>query len=53
MSRFPVEAALDELRQAGIVQTKSIERGAIAREVLDLISLTERSPGTKFDTRRR
>ncbi len=53
---FPAaSAALDELRQAGIVQTKSIERGAtayLAREVLDLISLTERAlAGTKFDTR--
>ena len=53
---FPAaSAALDELRQAGIVQTKSIERGATAylgREVLDLITLTERAlASTRFDTR--
>jgi Fic family protein len=53
---FPAaSAALDELRQAGIVQTKSIERGAtayLAREVLDLITVTERTlASTKFDTR--
>jgi Fic family protein len=53
---FPAaSAALDELHQAGIVQTKSIERGAtayIAREVLDVITLTERAlASTKFDTR--
>jgi Fic family protein len=48
-------AALDELRQAGILHTKSIERGAtayLAREVLDLITLTERAlASTRFDTR--
>jgi len=53
---FPAaSAALDELRQAGIVQTKSIDRGAtayLAREVLDLITLTERAlASTRFDTR--
>ncbi|TDO43423.1 Fic family protein [Kribbella sp. VKM Ac-2527] len=53
---FPAaSAALDELRQAGIVQTKSIERGAtayVSREVLDLITLTERAlASTRFDTR--
>lgn len=49
------KAALDELHAAGILGTKSIERGAsafISREVLDLITLTERAlASTKFDTR--
>lgn len=48
-------AALDELRQAGILTTKSIERGAtayISREVLDVITLAERAwASTHFDTR--
>lgn len=48
-------AALDELRLAGILNTRSIERGAtayIAREVLDLITLSERAlASTQFDTR--
>lgn len=53
---FPAaSAALDELRQAGILHPKSIERGAtafIARDVLDLITMTERAlASTKFDTR--
>lgn len=53
---FPAaSAALDELRQAGILTTKSIERGAkayIAREVLDVITLSERAlASTQFDTR--
>ena len=53
---FPAaNAALDELRQAGILHAKSIERGTrayIAREVLDLITLAERElASTKFDTR--
>ncbi|MEE2035788.1 Fic family protein [Nocardiopsis sp. CT-R113] len=53
---FPAaSAALDELRQAGILQTKSIERGAtayLARDVLDLITLAERTlASTRFDTR--
>ena len=53
---FPAaSAALDELRQAEILTTKSIERGAkayIAREVLDLITLSERTlASTQFDTR--
>ena len=47
--------ALDELRQAGILTTMSIERGAtafIAREVLDLVTLAERQlASTQFDTR--
>lgn len=49
------KAALDELHDAGILRTKSIERGAtafICREVLDLITITERAlASTKFDTR--
>jgi len=48
-------AALDELRLAGILSTRSIERGTtayIAREVLDLITLSERAlASTQFDTR--
>jgi len=53
---FPAaSAALDELRQAGILATRSIERGAtayIAREVLDLVTLSERAlASTQFDTR--
>ncbi len=53
---FPAaSAALDELRQAGIVSTKSIDRGAtayVAREVLDLVTLSERVlASTQFDTR--
>ena len=53
---FPAASlALDELRQAGILTTMSIERGAtafIAREVLDLVTLTERQlASTQFDTR--
>lgn len=53
---FPAaSAALDELRLAGILTTKSIERGAkayIAREVLDLITVSERAlASTQFDTR--
>ncbi|PSK90950.1 Fic family protein [Murinocardiopsis flavida] len=53
---FPAaSAALDELHQAGVLRTKSIERGAtayLAREVFDLITLTERAlASTKFDTR--
>lgn len=51
----PARAALEELEQAGILRTKSIERGAtayLAREVLDLITLTERAlASTRFDTR--
>ena len=47
--------ALDELRQAGIVTTKSIERGTrayVAREILDLITHSERAlASTQFDTR--
>ncbi|WP_233571219.1 Fic family protein [Nocardiopsis sp. Huas11] len=51
---FPAaSAALDELRQAEILQTKAIERGAtayVAREVLDLMA--ERTlASTRFDTR--
>lgn len=53
---FPAaSAALEELRLAGILTTKSIERGAkayVAREVLDLITLSERAlASTQFDTR--
>ncbi|MFD7076275.1 Fic family protein [Nocardioides sp. NPDC059952] len=48
-------AALDELHQAGILQVKSIDRGAsayIARDVLDLVNLAERRlASTRFDTR--
>jgi Fic family protein len=48
-------AALEELRQAGILQTRSIERGTtayLAGEVLDLVALAERAlASTKFDTR--
>jgi hypothetical protein len=47
---FPAaSAALDELRQAGIVSTMSIDRGAtayIAREVLDLVTSSERVPAS-------
>lgn len=47
--------ALDELRGAGILHTKAIERGAtayLARDVLDLITFAERAlASTKFDTR--
>ena len=53
---FPAaNAALDELRGAGILAARSIERGAtayIAREVLDLVTLSERAlASTRFDTR--
>ncbi|MPZ60881.1 MAG: Fic family protein [Propionibacteriales bacterium] len=53
---FPAaSSALDELRQAGVLQTRTIERGAkacLARDVLELITLTERAlASTKFDTR--
>lgn len=53
---FPAaSAALEELRLAGILTTKSIERGAeayVAREVLDLVTLSERAlASTQFDTR--
>ncbi len=53
---FPAAtAALEELRQAGILHTKAIERGAtayIAREVLELIAVAERTlASTRFDTR--
>lgn len=48
-------AALDELREAKIVNTKVLERGAtayVAREVLDLITHAERAlSSTQFDTR--
>lgn len=52
---FPAaSSALDELKQAGILTTKSIERGAkafVAREVLDLVTLSERAlASTHFDT---
>lgn len=53
---FPAaNAALDELRQAGILHPKSINRGAtayLARDVLELITMTERRlASTRFDTR--
>lgn len=53
---FPAaNAALDELRQAGVVNTLKIERNAtayIATEVLDLITVAERRlASTKADTR--
>ena len=53
---FPAaSAALEELREAEILTTTSIERGAkayIAREVLDLITVSERAlASTRFDTR--
>lgn len=53
---FPAaSSALDELKQAGILTTRSIERGAkayVAREVLDLVTLSERAlASTQFDTR--
>ncbi len=53
---FPAAtAALEELRQAGILRTKAIERGAtanVAGEVLDLVTPAERAlASTKFDTR--
>ncbi|MFC7622574.1 Fic family protein [Microlunatus sp. GCM10028923] len=53
---FPAaSAALDELRRAGILTTRSVQRGTtayLAREVLDLITLSERAlASTKFDTR--
>lgn len=53
---FPAAAtALEELRHAGILHTKTIERGAtayIARDVLDLIAVAERAlASTRFDTR--
>ncbi|UYM07947.1 Fic family protein [Solicola gregarius] len=52
---FPAaNAALDELRQAGILHGKSIERGTrayVAGEVLDLVTFAERQlASTKFDT---
>jgi Fic family protein len=53
---FPAaSAAVDELRRAGIVTTKSIDRGAtayVAMEVLDLITVSERAlASTQSDTR--
>ena len=48
-------AALDELVKSDILGTKTIERGTtayIAREILDLVTLTERQlASTRFDTR--
>jgi len=48
-------AALDELHQAGVLETKSIERGTtayLALEILDLITYAERQlASTRFDTR--
>ena len=51
---FPAASgALDELRQAGILTTKAIQRGAtayLAREILDLVTVSERAlASTQFD----
>lgn len=55
MGSTVANAALDEPPKAEILQTKAIERGTaahLAREVLDLITMTERAlASTKFDTR--
>ncbi len=55
VSQPAANAALDELRQAGILTTKAIDRGAtayVARDVLDLITHAERAlASTRFDTR--
>lgn len=53
---FPAaSAALEELRAAGILNTRKIERGAnayLATEVHDLVTLAERRlASTRFDTR--
>ena len=53
---FPVaSSALEELRGAGILDTRTIERNAtayVATEVLDLIAMAERRlASTRFDTR--
>ncbi|GAA4903025.1 Fic family protein [Streptomonospora salina] len=53
---FPAaNGALEELRHADVLRTRSIERGAAAyltRDVLDLITLAEGAlASTKFDTR--
>lgn len=54
VSHPSANGALDELKQAGILSTKSIERGAtayIAREILELVTLSERAlASTQFDT---
>ena len=50
-----MQGALSSARQAGIVTTRTIERGAtayMAREVLDIVTLSERAlASTQFDTR--
>jgi Fic family protein len=55
VSHPAASAALDELRQAGILQTRKIERNTtayLATEILDLITLAERRlASTRFDTR--
>lgn len=55
ISQPSANAALDELRQAGILTTRAVSRGAtayVARDVLDLITNTERTlASTQFDTR--
>lgn len=47
--------ALDELAEAGVLSRKSVDRGTtgyLAKEVLDLVGLTERRlASTRFDTR--
>lgn len=53
---FPAaNAALEELHQAGVLETRAIERGAtayICQDVLDLITQAERRlASTRFDTR--
>lgn len=53
---FPVaSSALEELRGAGILDTRTIKRNAtayVATEVLDLVAMAERRlASTKFDTR--
>jgi hypothetical protein len=53
---FPAaSSALEELREAGILDTRTIERNAtayVATEVLDLVAMAERRlASTRFDTR--
>lgn len=55
VSHPAASAALEELREAGVMSTRSIERNAtayLADEALDLITSTERQlASTRFDTR--
>ncbi|MEJ7741281.1 MAG: hypothetical protein WKF73_01305 [Nocardioidaceae bacterium] len=52
---FPTATALDELPAAGVMETRSIERGAtayLARGILDLVTHAERRlASTRFDRR--